>query len=119
MSPGLISVSSDTSEDFARLCRNSKERYLLRSGSSSAWIVPLAAYAEPLELLPLDIHPPRRILAAGTPQGHPVHVLLLLAEVAGDGVFDRHAVVVPARHVGRFVALHRLAAGDDILGDLI
>src|SRR6266853_3966213 len=35
MSPGLISVSSATSEEFARLCRDSKEKYLLRSGSSS------------------------------------------------------------------------------------
>src|SRR5260370_23460946 len=36
MSPGLISVSSATSEEFARRCRGSKEKYLLRSGSSSA-----------------------------------------------------------------------------------
>ena len=42
-----------------------------------------------------------------------------LAELLRDGVFDGHAVVVPARHIGRAVALHRAEARHDVFGDLV
>ena len=36
-----------------------------------------------------------------------------------DLVFDRQAVAVPARHVRRIEARHRLGAEDDVLEDLV
>src|SRR5947207_3870774 len=55
MSPGLNSVSSATSEEFVRRSRGSKEKYLLRSGSSSAICKPRGRNCT-IPLLPMSMN---------------------------------------------------------------
>ncbi len=60
-----------------------------------------------------------RVLAAAAAQFQAGGHHLLLAELLGDVVLNRHAVVIPPRHVGSLVALHRPVADDQVLQDLV
>ncbi len=89
---------------------------LVAEGHGEVGVVPVAQHAEPLEvlLLPLDLlgrvgaREPLRLR-----RGDVLAVLLL------DLHLDRHAVAVPARHVGRIETRQRAALHDHVLEDLV
>ncbi len=79
-------------------------------------MVPVAEHAEPLELLALVVD-----LLGGVRARQPLRFGggEILAVRLLDLHLDRHAVAVPARHVGRVEARHPLALDDDVLEDLV
>ncbi len=85
-------------------------------------IVPVAADAEPLQLLALGVDPMLGVSAALGPEfldRHLVLVELLLAILLLDLPFDREAVAVPAGHIGRVLAQQSLGADDHVLQDVV
>ena len=93
-----------------------------RIGHRRIGIVPVADDAEPLEVALLHLDPMRREVAAFAAElvdRHAVLRLVLRAVFLLDDPFDRQAVAVPARHIGRVLAEHLLRAVDDVLQDLV
>ncbi len=82
-------------------------------------LVPVAHHAEADEVAPLHIHLLGRVIAALLAERLGVEQLGLLAARLLDLQFDRQAVAVPARHVGRVVAVERARLDDDVLQDLV
>src|SRR5689334_1839926 len=82
-------------------------------------MLPVAADAEPTELLALDVDELLRVLAARLADRDVRHLALLAAELLVDLLLDRQAVAVPAGNVGRVEAHHRAAAHDAVLEDLV
>ncbi len=85
-------------------------------------VVPVADYAEALKLLLLLLDPVGGEVAAFLAElrdRHAVLGLVLGAVFLLDDPFDRQAVAVPARHVGRVLAEHLLRTVDHILQDLV
>ena len=80
---------------------------------------PVAPTAETDELLSLRVDPLRRVLAAGAAQLEARRLLLLLGELPTDLHLDRHAVIVPTRHVRRVEALQRRLSHRGVLPDLV
>ncbi len=83
-------------------------------------LVPVAAHAEPLELLALDVDELHRPVAAQLAQLRLRDLRHLLGpELLLDLVLDRLTVAVPAGHVRRVVAAHRLVLDDEVLEHLV
>ncbi len=83
---------------------------------------PVAEHAQSFELGLLHVDPALGILAAFAAEvgdRDRVLVLALLAVLLLDLPLDRQAVAVPARHVGRVLAQHLLAAVDHVLENLV
>ena len=81
--------------------------------------LPVAPDAQPDEFLALDVDPAIRVGAAGPAQLQPRGPVLLGRELLADLRLDRHAVVVPARHVGRVESLERRLPDRGVLPDLV
>ena len=85
-------------------------------------VVPIGHHAQPLELLALHIDP---VLGVGAAFGAEfeerdlVLVLLGLAILFLDLPFDRQAVAIPARNVGRVAAQEVLGAADHVLDRVV
>ena len=91
-------------------------------GHGGVIVVPVADYAEPLELLALGVDPERGELPANPAElqdRHRVLVLAARAVVLLDLPFDGQAMAVPAGDVVGIHAGHLPAAVDDILQDLV
>ena len=85
-------------------------------------IFPIADDAEPLEVALLNLDPMGRefaALAAELVDRHAVLGLVFRAVLLLDDPFDRQAVAVPARHIGRVLAEHLLRPVDHVLQDLV
>ena len=82
-------------------------------------VVPVAEHAQALEVLALSIDLAGRVVAAGLPEGARVEPLPDAAVLLLHLLLDRQAVAVPARHVGRVVAVQRARLDDDVLEDLV
>ncbi len=85
-------------------------------------IVPLALDAERAELLRLNVYPFLGKGATGRAELVARNIILsavLAAELFFHLPFDRQAVTVPARQVGRVMAGHLVRAHDDVLDDLV
>ena len=82
-------------------------------------IVPVPQHAHALEsgLLPLDLA--GGVVAAGAAEFGIADLLPGLAQLLLDIVFDRQAMTVPARHVGRVEAGHLPGLDDDVLEGLV
>jgi hypothetical protein len=92
---------------------------LERARHRQVGVRPLAEHAEAAELLHLDGNELRRVLAAGLAQRGALDGHALLAELGGDVVLDRHAVVVPARDERHVLALQQVHLVERILPDLV
>ena len=79
----------------------------------------ISKHSQPLELIALRLHPLRGILAAGLANLKRVHLELFAAQLLVHLVFNRQAVAVPARHVRRIEASHRLRLHDEVLQTLV
>ena len=78
--------------------------------------VPRAEHAEALEVLALPVD---LFGGPGARLGDHLARRQVLAVLLLDLDLDRHAVAVPARHVGRVETGHRTALDDDVLQDLV
>src|ERR1051326_6504898 len=74
---------------------------------------------EPDELFALDVDPLIRVCATRLAELEPRRLLLPGGELAADLHLDRHAMVVPARHVRAVEALERRLAHCGVLPDLV
>ena len=81
--------------------------------------LPLAEDEELLELLRHDANEAIRRRAAGAAHIGNRHVAFLRSELTIDLQFDRQAVTVVARHIGRIESGHRLRLDDDVLQHLV
>src|SRR5262249_27963971 len=82
-------------------------------------MLPLAPDPEALELLTLYAQPMSGVLTAALAERHTIGIEALPAELLEHLDLDRHAVVVPAREVGRVEADQRETADHRILPDLV
>jgi hypothetical protein len=93
-----------------------------RVGHGRIGIFPVADHPEPLEVALLHLHPMSRELpafAAELVDRDAVLRSLGRAVLLLDDPFDRQAVAVPARNIGRVLAEHLLRAGNHVLEDLV
>ena len=71
-------------------------------------MLPVADHTETLEILALAVDLRARIFAAGLAELGGLHLVAGLADLFLDGMLDRQAVTIPARHVGRIEAAQDL-----------
>jgi len=81
--------------------------------------LPVAEDAEPLELLPLDVDEPERVVARLLPEPRPVDLVLAHLELLHQLVLDGKAVAVPAGDEGAVKPAHRLVLHDHVLEELV
>ena len=84
--------------------------------------IPIADHAQALELLALHLDPFVGVGAAFLAEIDDRHLVLVLAGgpvFLLDAPFDRQAVAIPARHIGRVETGHLLRADDQVLQDLV
>ncbi len=82
-------------------------------------IVPPSENAQPLELLPLNVHEPGRVFPAPLPYLHPGEGRPFAARFRHNLVFYRHSVTIPAGNERRVVPHHGMALHDEILQYLV
>src|SRR5262245_6904392 len=88
-------------------------------------MAPIAKDTEPAELCALDVDEPERVGATASALLRRVHSAahvasgLIEPELLVNLVLDGQPVTVPARHVDRVVAQHRMGLHHDVLEDLV
>jgi len=106
-----VLVDQTASDEAAELARDDR---LVRRIHRDVGIVPVAEDSEPLELAPLDVDEPVRVLAALAALLDRIHrvthvsAALVETELLVDLVLDRQPVTIPARYVDRVEAGHRV-----------
>ena len=114
---GLLALVDNVAFDELSEC--AYDVRLIAESHRQVRLVPLAADAEPLELLRHDSDEALGISAAGAPDVGRRHVALLRAELTVDFQLNRQPVAVVARHVGRVEAGHRPRLHDEVFEDLV
>ena len=82
-------------------------------------VLPVAHHAHALEAVPLDVDIVVGELMAGRAELGDAHGLVVQLVLLDDGGLNGHAVVIPAGDIGRVVAAHGVAAGDEVLQRLV
>ena len=82
-------------------------------------VLPVAHHAHALEALALHVDIVVGKLVAGGAELGDAHGLVVQLVLLDDGGLDGHAVVIPAGDIGRVVAAHGVAAGDEVLQRLV
>ena len=86
------------------------------------WVIPIARYTKPLELLTLDVDPTLGKLAAFLTELHHVYRVLiatLLAVLLLDLPLDWKAVTVPTGDIPRILTHHLLGSDNHVLKDFV
>ncbi len=82
-------------------------------------MAPVADHAETNEILALPVHLHARVFTAGLAEFRRLDLDAGLADFFLDGMLDRQAVTIPARHVGRVEPAQGPGLDDDVLENLV
>ena len=82
-------------------------------------MVPVTQHTQPFEILPLGIDPLEGIFPAHFPQFHRGQLVTVHAGGLQAGMFDGHAVGIPAGDIGGVIPLGVFVFDDDVLQDLV
>ena len=82
-------------------------------------MVPVAQHTQPFEVLPLGVDPLEGIFPAHFPQFPRGQLVTVHPGGLQAGMFDGHAVGIPAGDVGGVIALGVFVFDDDVLQDLV
>ena len=82
-------------------------------------MVPVTQNPQPFEFFPLDIDKLMGIRIALSPQIQGRHAVTVHAHGVQAGVFDRHAMGIPARYIGSVISFGILIFNNDIFQNFI
>src|SRR3989442_1742407 len=115
-------VDEAPADETAELARDDR---LVGRRHRDVGVVPVAEYAQALELVALDVDVPERVLAALLALLKGIHCApyvyggVVEAELLVHLMLDRQAVTVPAGDVDRVEAEHRARLHDDVFEDFV